>query len=228
MPVRRRAETPAEPERPGGGGTAITRTSRACPHEPDQLKTWTIVTPSARQRELSRQPQRGRQPRHVRQPVDRVQRNPARRAGNRQDLADAVLRRVDDPHVVVPNAGGHGPQEPPVGRQRPAGREVAERHPRAGRGELTTVGQQTRRRARPPRRSGWTNRLPPPPTRPARCRVQAQQRAHLLDHERRGTSLTPPCEHASRDTPAIAAGTKREAFPQPAVDTTVRITQRLA
>jgi len=52
--------------------------------------------------------------------------------------------RVDDAHVVAAEAGGHRPEEPPVGRDGPAGGEVAESHLRPLWGELATVEQEAR------------------------------------------------------------------------------------
>src|SRR5665647_3467143 len=75
----------------------------------------------------------------VGQPVGRIQCDAARRAGDGNDLADALAGRVDDANVVVAEAGRHRPKEPPVGRDCPAGGEVAESHLRTLWGELATV-----------------------------------------------------------------------------------------
>src|SRR5207244_5358063 len=79
--------------------------------------------------------------RDVGEPVGAVERDPAARAGDPEDLEHLPGANGDDLNVVPAPARRHGPVEPPVRGQRRAAWEVADLDERARWHELATVGE---------------------------------------------------------------------------------------
>ena len=93
-----------------------------------------------------------RQAGDVCEPAGAVDRDAARGAGERQrlDHPRVCQRDVDDPNVVLSPPRGDGPVEPPVSGERPARREMTERHKVTGRDQPPAVAGGPQRRTDSP------------------------------------------------------------------------------